>query len=46
MHSAEKSLLVTGANRGIAKMDGTGKLSNKIALMTGGFGNDGGQGWS
>ena len=28
--------LSTGAGRGIAKMDGTGKLSNKIALITGG----------
>jgi hypothetical protein len=27
--------LSTGAGRGIAKMDGTGKLSNKIALITG-----------
>ena len=26
----------TGAGRGIVKMDGTGKLSNKIALITGG----------
>src|SRR5215469_6681144 len=25
-----------GSGRGIAKMDGTGKLSNKIALVTGG----------
>jgi threonine dehydrogenase-like Zn-dependent dehydrogenase len=25
-----------GASRGIAKMDGTGKLSNKIAVITGG----------
>lgn len=24
----------TGAGRGIEKMDGTGKLSNKIALIT------------
>ncbi|MGB8735770.1 MAG: SDR family NAD(P)-dependent oxidoreductase [Rhodomicrobium sp.] len=28
--------LSAGAGRGIAKMDGTGKLSNKIALITGG----------
>jgi NAD(P)-dependent dehydrogenase (short-subunit alcohol dehydrogenase family) len=28
--------LSAGASRGIAKMDGTGKLSNKIALITGG----------
>jgi NAD(P)-dependent dehydrogenase (short-subunit alcohol dehydrogenase family) len=28
--------LATDAGRGIAKMDGTGKLSNKIALVTGG----------
>jgi NAD(P)-dependent dehydrogenase (short-subunit alcohol dehydrogenase family) len=28
--------LSVGAGRGIAKMDGTGKLSNKIALITGG----------
>jgi hypothetical protein len=28
--------LSAGAGRGLAKMDGAGKLSNKIALITGG----------
>jgi NAD(P)-dependent dehydrogenase (short-subunit alcohol dehydrogenase family) len=31
-----KEAVSAGAGRGIAKMDGTGKLSNKIALITGG----------
>jgi hypothetical protein len=31
-----KQAVSAGAGRGIAKMDGTGKLSNKIALITGG----------
>jgi hypothetical protein len=31
-----KQAVSAGAGRDMAKMDGTGKLSNKIALITGG----------